>query len=197
MSRGQARKHRGTVKPPLIEAKAILEHAERYHAGSLCLLEAIRNPKTRDLRLVAPAVTLESFALELLLKCLLVLEKGVNPGGHDLLQLFNALSLSSKQRLERRFDQFLRQCELQAATGNADLKGKLAAAVGKTSINSLKDALEAGSKTFDFMRYVFDYDDSFGFMLSPIGLELHSMILDKQPQWASDPPTMTTVYVGS
>jgi hypothetical protein len=82
------------------DSATVFLFAEQYKHASNWLGQARRNGFEQEVRM--PAVVCSAFALELFLKCLLILEHR-KPRGHDLRELFDSLSEDTRARIRNRF----------------------------------------------------------------------------------------------
>jgi HEPN domain-containing protein len=81
------------------DPKLIFLNAEAFLEVCKVIVEARKRGNTKMLNLAL--ATNASFSLEMYLKCLLVLEEGRTPRGHDLHSLFHALSPSTRSELTK------------------------------------------------------------------------------------------------
>jgi hypothetical protein len=120
--------------------------------------------KKGNLLLGIPTVTNAAFALEMYLKCLLVVEGGNQKSGHDLQKLFMDLSPETQTELTKAHDNFVKEHPIFAAKikikgQRTDLKSLLSHARG-AFVNfrymSEKPAGESGWGLSGFTRIVRD-----------------------------------------
>jgi hypothetical protein len=84
----------------LTAAKAISEKAQ-----SVMFLE---DGMERSIGLQYAKYVNHSFAFELLIKCIMIIENGHYYEGHDLLDLFKKLNINTQQKIISRFDEYKR-----------------------------------------------------------------------------------------
>jgi hypothetical protein len=113
---GRRRKERKAVEPESIFLQAVA-----FHHAQLTLMLA--HPHNRIARAaLAPAIcVLSAFTSELLLKCLICIEKGYmpyTPDGHDLLVLFEMLSIRTRERLKKMWADHYREHPVEEFQNN-------------------------------------------------------------------------------
>ena len=120
--------------------------AECYWDASSMLDEQARRD---EWGCAGPKLLVDSFAVELYLKCLYVLDTNkVPPCGHDLLNLFEALNSATKSLIREAFDRSVRDHPILS---NLSLFNPEAV---KTT--DFKRALEAARDTFVKRRYLYE-----------------------------------------
>ena len=138
-----------------------------------------------------PAATMSAFASELLLKCIICIEKGKAPHGHPLKALFDQLSPASQTEIIRLWDEYAQQ----RAEEWDYLEKKYDHEIPRT----LPEALTAGSNAFEVLRYghhekpskAFD-----GFLLDDFPHLLGRRILQLRPEWLAFPWEGKELYGG-
>jgi HEPN domain-containing protein len=139
-----------------------------------------------------PAAVMSAFASELLLKCIICIEKGKAPRGHSLKALFDQLSPASQSELQRLWDEY---AQLRAEEWNY-LEKKYEHEIPRT----LPEALTGGSNASEVLRYghhekpnkPFD-----GFVLEDLPHLLGQRILQLRPEWLDYPWQGKDLYVDS
>jgi hypothetical protein len=116
-----------------------------------------------------------SFALELYLKCLLSLEQGQMPHGHDLHELFHALSDTTQSELTRDHRKFL--CSQPELVVRARMLGLP---------TDLEELLKLGKNAFIDFRYAHErISPGTDFALNGLTYCVRQRILKLQPSWGS------------
>jgi HEPN domain-containing protein len=127
--------------------------------------------------LMAPTCVLSAFASELLLKCLICLERGYAPEGHDLLVLFNMLATQTRDRLKEMW-----------ANHTQTYRDKVEEAERLTGIKFETDltlALKAGRNTFNLLRYMHEgHKEEYAFYLGALPHMLGRVAFELRPEWA-------------
>ena len=103
-------------------------------------------PGASDARMVIPRMMNRAFALELYLKCLILLDGGTIPMSHEYDVLFNRLSDLTKADLERRYEESIQSNSVALA-----IKSHFASAEF-----GLPQVLAAEARAFVRWRYVFE-----------------------------------------
>jgi HEPN domain-containing protein len=105
---------------PQFEPTKIFEHASAFHKSFELLSDSIlpdngESPSNEAVGMIAhPALVLSALASELYLKCLLCVETGKVPRGHNLSDLFTQLNDETKFSLDGLWDTDIRRPEKQA-----------------------------------------------------------------------------------
>jgi len=171
-----------------LDPHEIFLHAYHFHE---CDHRLRKGPSSKDIDEVAiiahPSMVLSAFASELYLKCLVCVETGNVPRGHDLKGLFLGLDSSTKKRLEDLWNESLRrperQRELDCIRG---LPG------GDQLQTDLPNAIGISSKAFEELRYLYETKSS-KFLLGDFPDMLHKVILERFPDWGFVTPTKNVV----
>jgi hypothetical protein len=131
---------------PTPDVKQMYQLAEHYSEASRLLDDQARGD---GWGCSAPQMLVESFAVELYLKCLYVLDMNAAPPfGHDWEELFNALRDFTRDEIR---EQFKRSIVSHPVLANlADINPE---AVKTTDFSR---ALQAGKNTFDQRRYLYE-----------------------------------------
>ena len=120
-----------------------------------------------NIRLMLPHVVLTSFSSELYLKCMILIETGNVPSGHDLAKLFDQLKDGTKQIIENEW--------------NAETAKQSAVEVDRRARN-LKDTLAKEANAFVTWRYAYEPGELCGFSLWNLPAILHKHILAIRPE---------------
>jgi hypothetical protein len=105
---------------PQFEPAKIFEHASAFHWSFERLSNSVvpqsgSPPSEQEVGIIAhPAMVLSAFASELYLKCLLCVETGNVPNGHNLRDLFLKLKDETKLSLDGLWDTDIRHPDKQA-----------------------------------------------------------------------------------
>jgi HEPN domain-containing protein len=92
-------KSKSAQQPPP-DAKAVYDHARRFvKTDELLRALAKKNPQVR-VWCQSPSMVISTFASELMLKCLLILENKNPSRDHNLLTLFNRLDSPHRKQIE-------------------------------------------------------------------------------------------------
>jgi HEPN domain-containing protein len=95
------------------EPERIFQQAVGFHQAQKILMES--SPNDQREALVPPVCVLAAFTSELMLKCLIGIERGSPPRGHDLLALFNELTTPTRKRLEAMWTDYVQHHPDRAA----------------------------------------------------------------------------------
>jgi hypothetical protein len=157
-----------TINAPLIAG--IFQHAEKYRL--LALLPWLTAPNPDEKAKISTILsfqtqTLEAFACELYLKCLLMIDGTGAPKGHDLFRLHEALSAKTKAHFRYWYDQ-----EPYAQDRQKRFRA-FAEAVNKAEPGDIKNIevfvkersdlcyqIKASRNSFQMMRYVYESVDN-------------------------------------
>jgi hypothetical protein len=163
-----AAKQKGETNPELafVSAEAFLEVCK-------VLTAAYQGGNTRIL--AQAMATNAAFSLETYLKCLLLLEKGDAPHGHDLHCLFHALSQSTQSELTKHHEEFL--------NSNPSFVAK----ARQTGLpTNLEELLKLGRNAFTDFRYAYERIPSeTDFALNGLTYCVRQRILKLRPCWNS------------
>jgi hypothetical protein len=119
-----------------------------------------------------PSMVLSAFAIELFLKCLLLLEGKEVDRIHTLNVLFRRLSHKQKRRIEEAWDKEARP-KVDMLSKRFDL--------GHPS--DLPNALVRCGRAFEHMRYAYEDPDRQVFYLGDLTPILWHIILELRPEW--------------
>jgi hypothetical protein len=153
------------------DPKLAFTSAEAFLEVCKVLCAAVRNGNTRILALAL--ATNAAFALEMYLKCLLLLEQGQAPRGHDLHKLFHALSSTTQSQLTKDHEELVKSNPDWAAT---------ASKLGVPT--DLEELLKRGRNAFADFRYAHEQIPSgTDFALNGFTYCVRERILNSQPDW--------------
>src|ERR1019366_9390578 len=161
-----------------LDPHEIFLHAYHFHE---CDHRLRKGPSSKDLDEVAliahPSMVLSAFASELYLKCLLCIETGKVPRGHELKGFFLRLDPSTRKRLEDLWNESL---------GRAERKREFACLrklpEGDRLQSDLLYALGISANAFEELRYLYETKRSY-FLLGDFPDMLHKVIFEKFPDW--------------
>jgi len=133
MAAKQKRSGQADSKLAFLSAEAFLEICK-------VLIAAVRRGNMKILTLAI--ATNAAFSLEMYLKCLLLLEEGRAPYGHDIYRLFHSLSQSTRSELTKDHEAFVNS------------KPSFAAQARQTGTSTnLEELLKLGRNAFTAFRY--------------------------------------------
>ncbi len=159
------------AKSKLADPLRIFDHAYRILTAEDEMRQK-QNPKDRE-GLAKASLILSAFGLELLLKCLIVLDKKVPPPTHSLSVLFRQLNHRHKRMIEAKWD--------VEPSGRAQIT-PLATSLKLPT--DLPNAIVACQKAFERMRYMYEYDDGAVYYLQGLPRLIINLILDEiKPEW--------------
>jgi HEPN domain-containing protein len=170
-------KTRTGIKPRAhILPVSIFLHAASFREAQL-ILEESRVPQVQRKALVLPGCVLSAFTSELLIKCLICIERGGKPPrGHDLLELFEKLSARTRKRLEAIWTDHLQL--------HRNKFEELQREVGLKLPSDLRSALALGGKAFELIRYLYEgLEEEFAFYLGAMPDILGKVVLELRPDW--------------
>jgi hypothetical protein len=127
-----------------------------------------------------PSMVLSSFATELFLKCILLLDGQDVPSTHRLDLLFRQLSNKRKKRIS----------ELWAEHVKANPHIYAHTAAPRPIPDNLRDCLKECRDAFVLLRYAYEDRDKVIFYMGEFAYVLHAAIIEIKPEWR--PPTPPT-----
>ena len=131
---------------PTPDCRKMYQLAEHYSEASLLLEQQVQG---EGWGCPGPKLLVDSFAVELYLKCLYVQDKGETPPReHDLMKLFEALNSSTRDLIRKEFDRSVRD---HPVLSNLHLINPEAV---KTT--DFERALKAASNTVEGRRYLYE-----------------------------------------
>ena len=128
-----------------------------------------------NLSFMVPQIVNSSFSSELYLKCLILLDTGDAPHGHDLAKLFDQLSDETKNAIETKWN-----TETAKQTATLDEIDRRAGA--PVTARTLQDALTREGKAFENWRYAHEPGPLCNFSLTNLPAILRSHILTIKPE---------------
>ena len=155
-----------------IDPRSVFQLACKFASTDLHVRDR-NNPKAAFM--ASPSMVLSAFAIELFLKCLLLLEGKELDRTHTLNVLFRKLSHKRKRRIEEVWDK-------EARPKVDTLRRKF----GLSHPSDLSNALATCGKAFEHMRYGYEDPDRQVFYLGELPTILWRTILELRPEWAKD-----------
>lgn len=132
-----------TNKIPSIES--IMFYADAF----ILAARKLTQPGVPDLQLVVAQIVNSSFASELYLKCIILIETGDVPRGHDLAKLFDKLKRETKDSIESKWN--TERAKRSAAFDEIDRR-----AGSPVTARTLLDALTKEGRAFEIWRYGYE-----------------------------------------
>jgi hypothetical protein len=119
-------------------------------------------------RLIFPLSVCSAFALELYLKCLIVIEGQAAPRTHDLAALFAQLSADAQADIKRRYNEY--------RAGLPD---------GFPINHDIEDALKKSARAFEKLRYVYEgrLNEGDGWACHQVMVAVRDRIDSLHPGW--------------
>jgi hypothetical protein len=164
-----------------IDPLTIFMHAKGFHIaedyiGSINISQNVQ----LALEMSQAVMVLAAFNCELFFKCLICIETGLVPPGHDLDDLYDQLSPETQARCEEMWD-------TEVVPLRDPMWKKMEKDVGKgdTLKRDLPSAIKAGRRAFEKMRYSYEPESKGSqFYISDLPRLLYRVILEKKPEWA-------------
>jgi hypothetical protein len=152
----------------------IFLHAASFREAQRVLVNSVRSDTVEAHALAMPSAVISAFTSELLIKCLVCIETGHTPQGHNLLTLFRLLSSKTQKHVEELWDNYAlahqgRWIEFERVVGPLP--------------RDLHSALAAGSKTFELARYVYEEREEFMFYVGALPDMLVRVVFELKPDW--------------
>lgn len=150
-------------------ARDIFLQAARFELAAMLLKDQLTIH--RKFHFMPPFVTNAAFALELYMKCMIVMQGGEVPAEHDLEYLFSNISRVTKAKLRKRFN-------------TISIEQKI---FEKPDLDSL---LKMSKDAFVFLRYAYEEDSGdkgTGFGLWPLLVCIREFIFEAKPEWKTLP----------
>jgi len=166
----------------------IYKHASAFHKSYDLLTKAVipANGALSEEQLVGtiahPAMVLSIFASELYLKCLLCVESGSVPEGHNLKKLFSGLQLATRRELDDLWDADIRHPDKQDA-----IERLRSMPLGQEIRLDLRYALDVGANSFTELRYFYETERAY-VLISHFPFLLRNVILKRSPSWGAIVP---------
>ena len=163
-----------------LDPSKIFLHASIFHGSDHKLRNTVPHDRPDLISTIAhPAMVLSAFASELYLKCLLCIETGEVPRGHNLYELFKGLKPETRRRLEDLWDGEIRRPErMKVIEHIRKLPG------GDSLRLDLPYALDVGADSFIELRYFYEKQSSH-FLLGDFPDLLRKVTLERLPGWVS------------
>jgi hypothetical protein len=172
-------------RKPTIDPLHIFMHGVRFMVAD----ERLRTTNDQYVMtyVMAPALVLSAFASETFLKCLIALETGHAPDGHNLKNLFQILPRPTQRRIEELWDEYV-----QSQATFWDTIDKLAP---HPSPRDLLTSLSEGNKGFVELRYSYEGETArrLRFRLGDLPRMLRRVILELRPEWQGLAPTLREI----
>jgi hypothetical protein len=177
MKKNRTAKATGRTPP---DPQKIFRHAADFEFATLYLADYIikklesASPRTPVLVPDASRIVNSSLSLELYLKCLLSLEKGDYTRGHEIVKLFNDLSIDRRTRIKELFaEEFNRIPHLVYLRQQAKDKKKY----------EIEQILQQANNTFVEWRYAFEGLKNVEYTGQPVRNAVKRVILEIKPDW--------------
>jgi hypothetical protein len=161
-----------------IDPEQIFLQSIRMQYAHRVLYQFVPKGSAERQTLAAPATILSTFCSELGLKCIIYLEKGYSPRGHDLKTLYDAVSAKSKIRIVELWDAHAKVSEKHWA--------EVERITGHPVTRDLPSTLAAEGNAFDLLRYSHEARvGRFQFHLYELPDILIKVIFEMRPDWAA------------
>ncbi len=151
-----------------IDPKLIFKHALGFVQCARLL--RLQTNLSKQLYVIPALLVMEVFAIELLLKCTLVIEGKIPPKHHLLDKLFLQLSLERRQSIVNRWDTSARS-RLEPLGKELKLPTDLPSALGRCN------------KAFEELRYGYEHPDQMCFYLGDLPEILVTEIVKLRQNW--------------
>jgi HEPN domain-containing protein len=168
-----------------IDPLEIFLHAHSYFQAQELIYAHIDGDEAALQAYAFPTTTLAALACELFLKCLVAIETGHVPRGHNLKKLFDQLSRRTRERLEELWVPYAeyRKAHWDYVEQRADI----------VVARDLPSALSAGSRVFEIIRYRYeDTGEDYRFYLDDLPHMLGKVALELKPEWEQIVPAQPT-----
>lgn len=123
---------------------------------------------------IIPVIVNITFSIELYFKCIVALETGNHPWGHDLAKLFNDISASRQARIETLYAEAFNECPELVEDRNQ--------AANKADFD-LRPVLQQASRAFEEWRYRFENPAITSYPTFPVRYAAHKAVLELKPEW--------------
>jgi HEPN domain-containing protein len=162
-------------KQPIDPLKIFL-HAHSYFQAQELIYAQVNGDKAALQAYASPTTTLAALACEIFLKCLVAIETGNAPRGHNLRNLFDQLSRRTRERLEELLVPYAEH--RKEYWDYVERKATLVVA------RDLPSALSAGSRVFEIIRYRYEgTGENYHFYLDDLPHMLGKVALELKPEW--------------
>lgn len=163
-----------------IDPKDIFLLARGFHLADAILgnTDFSQNP-SMGADLAQPAMVISALNSELFLKCIICIETGEVPTGHNLDVLFNKVSPETRDRIQHMWD-------TEVVPLRSAMWAKIEAQLTEHGPikKDLHSALAAGSRSFERIRYSYEPNNKGGrFYISDLPRILGRVILQLKPEW--------------
>jgi hypothetical protein len=124
-----------------------------------------------------PVMVLSALTSEIFMKCLICMETGLVPSGHDLDDLFKKLSPSTRSEIEHRWD-------TEVVPLRNEIWITIETSMGKPIQRDLLSALRSGKNGFEKIRYSYEGETQHTqFYIGDLPTVLIRVILQRKPEW--------------
>jgi hypothetical protein len=171
------------AKPPIAAAQ-VFEHAECFYQASAVLRNQLPVRLRPDhfenihaaVTLTEPLIVLDALTSELFLKCLICIETGGTPHGHDLKKLFDQLSEATRTSIQSFWDSEIATLRRKKWD---DLER-----FGLRLPRDLPSALAKGTNAFERYRYSYEGNtEDLHYYLEDLPPLLERVILEMKPEF--------------
>ena len=163
---------------PQIDASKIFEQGDCFFR-TLAILRNAVDPDDVQLGVTIgePAIVIGALTIELFFKCLACIETGEAPWGHNLKELYDALSPETRARIQRDWD-------TDILVHRKNEWDEIEKGLGRQIARDLPSALAAASKTFERIRYSYEGNTvDLQYFLHDLPQLLGQVILELKPEW--------------
>lgn len=165
------------IAMPTVEPSKIFVQADCFYntLTVLCNVE----PENEELGVILgePVMVIGALTIELFLKCLACIETGHVPRGHNLRDLYAGLSASTRDRIERTWNNDI-------AVHRASEWDRIEAGLGQKIFRDLPSALTAASRSFERIRYSYEGNTAdVQYFLQDLPQLLGRIVLEMKPEW--------------
>lgn len=169
-------------KPNAPSAQIIFHYADEFAKGAAILMESVRGsgklpptvkPNIVGMAKFVPAITLESFATELYLKCLFTLDHGKALHGHKVDELFAKLKPGTQQSVRHFYVEYCRDHPLATLAAKQHPKIQL----------GLDNYLKLCREVFETIRYFYEEKNTMLFYWPVLSMSLRDTIRAIHPDW--------------
>jgi hypothetical protein len=165
------------AKPNLhnINPREIFLHGNGFHR-TVQLVGAMNFSPQDGMEIASPMMVLSALNSELFFKCLICIETGQIPIGHNLADLFQMLSETTRQRIDHIW-------QTEAVPLREKMWLAIEKQIGEPIKRDLLSALVAGSRAFELIRYSYERGEPITFYLNDLPTILGRVILEIKPDW--------------
>jgi hypothetical protein len=163
-----------------IDALHIFKQADCFYQALAVLCNAQPTNIQLGVMLGEPVMVIGAFTIELFLKCLVCIETGEVPRIHHLRHLFDKLSLSTRERIQRTWDNDI-------AVHRDTEWDQIEVAAGRKAARDLPGALAAASKSFERLRYSYEGNTAdVQYFLQDLPQLLGRVVFELKPEWKGE-----------